>query len=90
MKDARVVPEIYFREQARQWAELARLALKTYRRPVQFAGVMTQHTPGCSRRVCGMKPREAHSQLGIALKKHRATRHQVRMLASVTNISTDD
>jgi hypothetical protein len=89
MKDARVVPEIYFREQARQWAELARLALKTYRRPVQFAGVMTQHTPGCSRRVCGMKPREAHSQLGIALKKHRATRHQVRMLASVTNISTD-
>jgi hypothetical protein len=87
MRDARVVPEIYFRVQARQWAELARLALKAYKRPVQFAGVMTQHTPGCSRRICGMKPREAHSQLGIALKKHPATRPQVRMLAAVTNIS---
>jgi hypothetical protein len=88
MRYARVVPEIYFRVQARQWAELARLAIKTYGRPVQFAGVMTQHSPGCSRRVCGMKPREAHSQLGIALKQHPATRHQVRMLAAVTNISS--
>jgi hypothetical protein len=86
MKYARVVPEIYFRVQARQWAELARLAIKTFKRPVQFAGVMTQHSPGCSRRVCGMKPREAHSQLGIALKKHPSTRDQVRMLAAVTNI----
>jgi hypothetical protein len=89
MKDARVVPEIYFRTQAHQWAELARLALRTFKRPVQFAGVMTQHTPGCSRRICGMKPREAHSQLGIALKQHPATRDQVRMLAAVTNISTE-
>jgi hypothetical protein len=89
MKDARVVPEIYFQTQARQWAELARLAILRYRRPVQFAGVMTQHSPGCRRRVCGMTPREAHSQLGKALKEHPATRHQVRMLAAVTNISLD-
>lgn len=89
MRDARVVPEIYFRPQARQWAELARLAIMTYKRPVQFAGVMTQHTPGCRRRVCGMTPREAHSQLGKALKQHPSTRHQVRMLAAVTNISID-
>jgi hypothetical protein len=86
MKYARVVPEIYFRSQAHQWAELARLAIRTYKRPVQFAGVMTQHWPGCARRICGMKPREAHSQLGIALKQHPATRSQVRMLAAVTNI----
>jgi hypothetical protein len=89
MQYARVVPEIYFRAQARQWAELARLAIKTYKRPVQFAGVMTQHNSGCSRRVCGMTPREAHSQLGQALKQHRSTRDQVRMLAAVTNISTE-
>ena len=86
MKFARVVPEIYFRVQAHQWAELARLAIKTYKRPVQFAGVMTQHWKGCNRRICGMTPREAHSQLGLALKKHPATREQVRMLAAVTNI----
>jgi hypothetical protein len=86
MKYARVVPEIYFRVQARQWAELARLAIRRYKRPVQFAGVMTQRWKGCNRRICGMTPREAHSQLGIALKQHPATRKQVRMLASVTNI----
>ena len=86
MKFARVVPEIYFRVQAHQWAELARLAIRTYKRPVQFAGVLTQHWKGCNRRICGMTPREAHSQLGKALKQHPATRTQVRMLAAVTNI----
>ena len=30
--------------------------------------------------------RQAHSQLGMALKRHPVTRKQVRMLASVTNI----
>jgi hypothetical protein len=89
MQYARVVPEIYFHTQAHQWAELARLAIKTYNRPVQFAGVMTQHNEGCSRSVCGMTPREAHSQLGKALKEHPSTRDQVRMLAAVTNISTE-
>lgn len=84
MKDARVLPEIYFKVQARQWARLARLALTTYHRPVQFAGVMTQHYSGC--RGCGFTAREAHSQLGQALKKHPVTRRQVRMLASATNI----
>jgi hypothetical protein len=86
MKDARVVPEIYFRSQAEQWAELARLAIRTYRRPVRFAGVMTQVSPGCRRSRCGMGPREAHLRLGRELKRHPATRKQVRMLASVTNI----
>jgi hypothetical protein len=33
-----------------------------------------------------MTPREAHSQLGKALKAHPSTRRQVRMLAAVTNI----
>jgi hypothetical protein len=89
MQYARVVPEIYFRAQAHQWAELARLAIRTYKRPVQFAGVMTQHNSGCSRRLCGMTPREAHSQLGKALKQHPSTRDQVRMLAAVTNISAE-
>jgi hypothetical protein len=89
MQYARVVPEIYFPEQARQWAMLARLAIQTFKRPVQFAGVMTQHNSGCSRRVCGMTPREAHSRLGQALKQHPSTRDQVRMLAAVTNISAE-
>jgi hypothetical protein len=74
---------------ARTSAELARLALRTYKRPVQFAGVITQHWKGCRRRVCGMTPREAHSQLGKALKENPATADQVRQLAAVTNISAD-
>jgi hypothetical protein len=86
MKDARVVPEIYFPVQARQWAELARLAIQTYRRPVQFAGVMTQRWTGCDRRICGMTATEAHHKLRRELRRHPATRHQARMLASATNI----
>lgn len=84
MKYARVMPEIYYKVQAKQWANLARLAMLTYHRPVQFVGVMTQHFSGCRR--CGYTAREAHSQLGQALKKHPVTREQVRMLASATNI----
>ena len=84
MKDARVMPEIYYKEQAKQWARLARLAMQTYHRPVQFAGVMTQHSTSCH--GCGYTAPQAHSQLGMALKRHAITRRQVRMLESATNI----
>lgn len=85
MKYARVMPEIYYKVQAAQWARLARLAMLTYHKPVQFAGVMTQHWTGCH--GCGFTAPQAHSQLGQALKTHPATRKQVRMLASATNIN---
>jgi hypothetical protein len=85
MKDARVVPEIYFKAQVDQWAELARLALQRYHRQVQFAGVMTQHWTGCH--GCGYTAPEAHSRLGQALQDEPTTRDQARMLASVTNIN---
>jgi hypothetical protein len=90
MKYARVVPEIYFPAQAQQWAELARLALKTFDRPVQFAGLMTQRKSGCSRSECGMAPREAHGELGRALMEHPTTADQVELLATVTTISPDE
>lgn len=83
MKYARMVPEIYYRTQARQWAHLARLARKTYGRSVRFAGVMTQHSAGCG---CGMTPLQAHRALRRELAQHSATRPLVRSLASVTNI----
>ena len=90
MRYARVVPEIYFPKQAQQWAELARLALKTFDRPVQFAGLMTQRKSGCSRSECGMTPREAHRELGRALLEHPLTADQVDTLATVTTISPDE
>jgi len=85
MKDARVVPEIYFKVQAKQWAELARLAQKTYGRSVQFAGVMTQHAAGCG--VCGMTPLKAHRTLKQELEGHEATRELASTLSSLTNIN---
>ena len=44
MRYARAIPEIYNRAMARQWAYLAHIARHRYKRPVQFAGVMTTHT----------------------------------------------
>jgi hypothetical protein len=85
MKDARVVPEIYFKEQAKQWAELARLAQKRYGRSVQFAGIMTQHSAGCGN--CGMTALKAHRTLKKELARHDVTRDLARTLASATNIN---
>ena len=50
--------------------------------PVQFAGLMTQHTKHC-RSGC-YTPAQAHTALVGELAKSPKTR--VRMLASVTNI----
>jgi hypothetical protein len=50
---------------ARQWAELAHIARHRYHRPVQFAGVLTTHTS----RNRGMKPRDAHKTLVLALAR---------------------
>ena len=87
MKYARVVPEIYFPQMVHQWAQLARMAERTFHRSVQFAGVMTQRAPGCGRHVCGFGPREAHNRLKHALALVDATRPLSRHLASVTNIN---
>jgi hypothetical protein len=59
MKDVRAIPEIYNNAMARQWAELAHIARKTYKRPVKFAGVMTQHRAGTG----WLKPHDAHKSL---------------------------
>jgi hypothetical protein len=63
MRYARAIPEIYNHAMARQWAYLAHVARHRYKRPVQFAGVMTTHTA----RNRGMKPRDAHKMLVRAL-----------------------
>jgi len=63
MKYARAIPEIYNHAMAKQWADLAHIARKRYRRPVKFAGVMTTHTS----KNRGMKPRDAHKILVRAL-----------------------
>jgi hypothetical protein len=86
MRDARAVPEIYHREMARQWARLARLGVhRKYNRPVRFAGLMTQRSPGCGR--CGMTPHQARAALTRELRKHPKTRAAVADLQLVTNIS---
>jgi hypothetical protein len=63
MKYARAIPEIYNHAMAQQWADLAHIAKKRYKRPLKFAGVMTTHTS----RNRGMKPRDAHKILVRAL-----------------------
>jgi hypothetical protein len=63
MKYARAIPEIYNHAMARQWADLAHIAKKRYKRPLKFAGVMTTHTA----RNRGMKPNDAHKILVRAL-----------------------
>jgi hypothetical protein len=60
MRYSRALPEIYSPAMAREWAELAQLAQEQFHRPVRFAGVVTQHSPGCD---CGFRPHEAHSTL---------------------------
>jgi hypothetical protein len=59
MKYVRAIPEIYNHAMAKQWAELAHIAHRTYKRPVKFAGVMTQHRAGTG----WMKPHDAHRTL---------------------------
>jgi hypothetical protein len=84
MRYARAVPEIYNGEMARQWAELSRLSVEHYGKPLKFAGVMTQHKKRC--RGCGFTPAQAHKALVHELAKSPQTR--VRRLAAMTNIGT--
>jgi hypothetical protein len=82
MKAARAVPEIYNRTMAKEWAELAQLAMHRYGKPIKLAGLMTQHSSKC--RGCGYTAAQAHSALVEELAKHPETR--VRTLAAATNI----
>lgn len=81
MRYARAIPEIYNRTMARQWAELSRLGVRRYGKPVPFAGLMTQHVSGCR---CGLSPRQAHAALVRELARHPRTR--VPGLPALTNI----
>ena len=83
MRYARAMPEIYNHAMARQWAYLSRRSVHFYGKPVQFAGLMTQHASGCS---CGLTPAEAHAALVRELSKHPQTR--VVTLPAVTNIGS--
>ena len=62
--NTRVVPQIYSRAMAHQWAELARSGLRTFHRPLRFGGVITQHRARCA---CGLKPHAARRVLQRAL-----------------------
>ena len=84
MRYARALPEIYYPWMARQWAELSRLAVRRYGRPVSFAGLMTQHWRGCRR--CGFRPHEARRALVRELSRHPRTR--LRSFGPLTNIGT--
>jgi hypothetical protein len=64
LRHTKALPEIYYPAQARQWAELARIAHKRYHRDVRFAGVMTQGEGSCN---CGYGPHAAHRMLARAL-----------------------
>jgi len=65
MRDSRVVPEIYNHAMAHEWATLAHITNVRYKRPVRFAGVMTQHHARFS-----MAPVDAHQALVRALAEH--------------------
>jgi hypothetical protein len=80
MRYVRAIPEIYNNAMAKQWAELAHIARKTYKRPVKFAGVMTQHKAGTG----WMKPHDAHKTLVRELASIGAQASDVP--ATMTNI----
>jgi len=65
LRHTKALPEIYNSAMAEEWAELARIARGRYHRAVEFAGVMTQGTPGCD---CGLRPPAAHRVLARALE----------------------
>jgi hypothetical protein len=85
MKYVRAIPEIYNHAMARQWAELTHIARKTYKRPVVFAGVMTQHRAGTG----WMKPHDAHKTLVRELARTVGT-NAPDVPATLTNIRAAD
>jgi hypothetical protein len=80
MRYARAVPEIYNHSMAQQWADLSRISVERFGRPIQFAGLMTQHWKGTG----GFTAEQAHAALVRELGRHPKT--AVRRLAAVTNI----
>lgn len=87
MRYARAVPEIYNHEMAREWADLARLSYARYGKPIQLAGLMTQHWTSCG--GCGYTAPKARQTLVSELKKANVMKRTLptRQLESVTNIS---
>lgn len=83
MPEARVVPEIYNRAMAGEWADATKRSVTRYGRPIQLAGVMTQHWTNCS--GCGYTAPMARHTLRVELAA-RSAPVPVRALASVTNI----
>lgn len=83
LRDSRAVPEIYNHAMAHQWAELARIANDRYKKPVRFAGVMTQHHARFS-----MAPADAHQMLVRALAEHVGG-DAPAVPANLTNISAN-
>jgi hypothetical protein len=79
MRYVRAIPEIYNHAMARQWAYLAHIARKTYKRKVRFAGVMTQHKAGTG----WMKPHEAHRTL---IRELASIGQNVDVPSTLTNI----
>ena len=65
--NTRVVPQIYSHAMAHQWAELARSGLRTYHRPLRFAGVLTTGRARCR---CSLEPHDARRALQRALALH--------------------
>ena len=88
MRYARAVPEIYNHAMAQEWAELARLSYARYGKPIQLAGLMTQHWTSCH--GCGYTAPRARHELVHELKKANVMKRTLptRELASVTNIGS--
>jgi hypothetical protein len=84
MRFARAVPEIYNHAMAKQWAELSRLSIHRYGKPIKLVGLMTQHHGNCH--ICGFTAAEAHRALLRELAKHPRTK--LRTLATATNIGS--
>ena len=86
MRYARAVPEIYNHAMAQEWAELARLSYARYGKPIQLAGLMTQHWTSCGR--CGYTAPRARHELVSELKRANVMRRTLptRQLEAVTNI----
>lgn len=86
MHAARAVPEIYNHEMAQEWADLAQQSYARYGKPIQLAGLMTQHWTSCH--GCGYTAPRARHELVSELKKANVMKHTLptRQLESVTNI----
>jgi hypothetical protein len=69
MPESKALPEIYSKAMAAEWAKLATVVHRRWHGQVQFAGVLTQLTPGCR---CSLKPSVAHRVLRRELADYGA------------------